>query len=134
MIIRHLEELAGTEREVKSGNWINRQLLLKCDGMGFSLHETLVLPGTCTRICYRHHLQAVLCLEGNGAVELACGELHPLEPGVLYALDQHEWHYLHAVNPLRLLCVFVPPLAGDEVLDAKGGYPLAADSTAGMVL
>jgi len=43
MIVRSLEEIMGTERDVATPHWISRRLLLKSDGMGFSLHETTVL-------------------------------------------------------------------------------------------
>jgi L-ectoine synthase len=43
-------------------------------------------------------------------------------PGTLYALDQHDAHFLVASphEDLRLVCVFSPALNGDEVhrLDA----------------
>jgi len=125
MIVRSLEEVKGTERDVRTPNWVSRRLLLKSDGMGFSLHETTVFPGTETTICYANHLEAVYCIEGEGEVEtIADGKVHPIRPGVVYALDRHDRHHLRAKTTMRLVCVFNPPLTGREVHDANGVYPL----------
>lgn len=125
MIVRSLEDVKGTERDVQTPNWASRRLLLKSDGMGFSLHETTVFPGTETSICYANHLEAVYCIEGEGEVEtLEDGAVHPIRPGVVYALDHHDRHHLRAKTTMRLVCVFNPPLTGREVHDANGVYPL----------
>ncbi len=133
MIVRSIAEIKGTAREVATPNWVSRRLLLAHDDMGFSLHETTVLAGTETHICYRHHLEAVYCVEGDGEVEtVADGKLHVISPGVMYALDHHDEHYLRAHSSMRLICVFNPPLTGREVHDEKGVYPLLAN-TAGKI-
>lgn len=125
MIVRSLEDVKGTERDVQTPNWASRRLLLKSDRMGFSLHETTVFPGTETSICYANHLEAVYCIEGEGEVEtLEDGAVHPIRPGVVYALDRHDRHHLRAKTTMRLVCVFNPPLTGREVHDANGVYPL----------
>lgn len=136
MIVRSIKEVEGTARDVLTPNWMSRRLLLKRDGMGFSFHETTVFPGTETYIWYKHHLEAVFCIEGEGEVQaLSNGRTYRIEPGVVYALDQHDKHYLRARTRMRLVCVFSPPLTGREVHDEEGTYPLleetaAADSTA----
>jgi L-ectoine synthase len=60
MIIRNIEEIKGSEREVtaENNNCISRRLLLKRDGVGFSLHET-INGGTETYIWYKNHVEAV---------------------------------------------------------------------------
>ena len=131
MIVRRLQDLAGSEREVVTPNWTSRRLLLKRDGMGFSLHETVIEPGTQTHIWYRNHLEAVLCIEGEGEVELLPeGRVYRIVPGVLYALDRHDRHYLRAHTRMRLVCVFNPPLTGREVHDEEGVYPLIEEEPA----
>lgn len=125
MIVRDIEDLRGTERDVRTPNWASVRLLLKGDGMGFSLHETTIFPGTETLIWYANHLEAVYCIEGEGEIEtLDDGKIHAIRPGVVYALDRHDRHHLRARTPLRLVCVFNPPLTGREVHDEKGVYPL----------
>ena len=130
MIVRKLQDLAGSPQEVVTPNWTSRRLLLKRDGMGFSMHETTIEAGTETHIWYKHHLEAVLCIEGEGAVEtLPDRRIYPVKPGTLYALDQHDRHLLRAKTRMRLVCVFNPPLTGREVHDEEGVYPLVEEET-----
>ena len=125
MIVRKVQDIEGTAQDVVTPNWVSRRLLLRRDRMGFSLHETTVFPGTETYIYYRNHLEAVYCIEGEGDIEdIATGEVHAIYPGVMYALDAHDRHYLRARTRMRLVCVFNPPLTGREVHDDEGVYPL----------
>lgn len=128
MIVKTLDRLKGTEQEVDTPNWTSRRLLLARDGMGFSMHDTLIKAGTETPMCYRHHLEAVYCIDGEGEVEtLADGRLYPLRAGTIYALDEHDEHILRAKTEMRMICVFNPPLTGREVHDESGAYPLLAN-------
>lgn len=126
MIVRNVNDVLGTDREVVTPNWTSRRVLLAQDGMGFSLHETIIRPGTETHIHYQNHLEAVWCIEGDGEIETtADGKKYALGPGVVYALDQNDEHYLRGgKTPLRVICVFNPPLTGREVHDESGVYPL----------
>lgn len=126
MIVRTINEIKGTESEVEADNWVSRRLLLKNDNMEFSFHETIIYAGTETKIWYKNHLEAVYCVEGEGEVEtINDGEKHSIKPGTMYALNKHDKHYLRAFDTdLRLICVFNPPLTGDEIHDEEGSYPL----------
>jgi len=125
MIVRSIDDVKGTDREVKAPTFVSRRLLLRRDGMGFSLHETTLYAGTETYIWYKNHLEAVFCLEGEAEIEtLADGTVHRIVPGTMYALDQHDKHKLRALTDFRVLCVFNPPCTGNEVHDAEGTYPL----------
>jgi L-ectoine synthase len=127
MIVKTLDDVLGTEQEVKGGNWTSRRLLLKDAGMGFSLHDTLIHTGTETLIWYQNHLEAVYCIAGKGEIEvLPNGPTYAIEPGTLYALDGHEKHLLRAEQEMRMICVFNPPLSGLEVHDENGVYPAPA--------
>lgn len=126
MIVRNLDEIIGTEREVKAetGTWVSRRMLLKNDDMGFSFHDTVIFAGTTTLIWYRHHLEAVYCVAGEGELEvLGTGEIIPVKDGTMYALSNHEKHYLRAYSDMRMVCVFNPPLTGREIHDKEGVYP-----------
>jgi L-ectoine synthase len=124
MIVRTLNGTLGTEREVDAAGWTSRRLLLKSEGMGFSLHDTLIKAGAELPMCYRNHLEAVYCIEGEGEVETtADGVCHQLRPGTVYALDQHDEHILRARTQMRMVCVFNPPVTGQEVHDESGAYP-----------
>lgn len=131
MIVRNIKEIEGTENDVVAENWASRRMLLKKDGMGFSFHETIIFPGTETYIWYKNHFEAVYCVEGEGEIEtIADGKKYKIEPGVMYALNEHDKHYLRAKTRLRMICVFNPPLTGKEVHDAEGVYPLDKDEAA----
>lgn len=125
MIVRTINDLHGTEREVNAPTWTSRRLLLRKDGMGFSFHETIIREGTETYMWYKNHQEAVFCVEGEGTLEdLTDGKIYTIEPGMMYALNTHEKHIVRAKTDLRLLCVFNPPCTGKEVHDKDGVYPL----------
>lgn len=130
MLVRKVSEIVGTEQDIVTQNWASRRLLLKRDGMGFSMHETTIFAGTETCIWYKNHLEAVFCVEGSGEVEvLPEKKIYKIEPGVIYALDRHDRHYLRAHSNMRLVCVFNPPLTGREVHDTEGVYPLMEEES-----
>lgn len=128
MIVRSLDELKDMGRDIEGGNWRSRRFLLKKDGMGFSLHDTLIKAGTETHIWYQNHLEAVYCIEGDGEVEtIDDGKVYPIKANTMYALNKHENHYLRANTDMRMVCVFNPPVTGKEVHDEEGVYPLIED-------
>lgn len=128
MIVKTLEELIGTEHETSDKTWTSRRFLLKKDNMGFTLNDTIIYAGTETFIWYKHHLEAVYCIEGEGEVETVHdGKVYPIKAGTMYALDGHEKHYLRAKTDMRMICVFNPPLTGKEIHDEEGIYPLLTE-------
>jgi L-ectoine synthase len=128
MIIRSLDEVVGTDRDVAGDGWRSRRLMLRRDGLGFSLHDTTVGAGADMTLQYRHHLEACYCLEGEAELtDLATGDVHAIRPGVAYALDQHDRHRLQVSRDLRLVCVFNPALTGGEIHDEHGGFPPSED-------
>ena len=130
MIVKTLEEIIGTEDDIhaETGTWVSRRMLLKKDGMGFSFHDTTIFAGTQTLIWYKHHLEAVYCVGGEGELEVIdTGEIFKIKDGTMYALNGHEKHYLRAFSDMRMVCVFNPPLTGKEVHDKDGVYPLVEE-------
>ncbi|MBI1353033.1 MAG: L-ectoine synthase [Acidobacteria bacterium] len=128
MIVRDLNAAEKTDRRVVSETWESTRLLLKNDAMGFSMHVTTIYEGTITPMWYRNHLEAVLCVEGEGEIEtMDDGKVHAIRPGVIYALDKHDKHVLRARTRMRMVCVFNPPLHGKEVHGPDGAYPLEAE-------
>jgi L-ectoine synthase len=125
MIVRTLADIADTPRDVRAGTWRSRRFVLEGDQVGFSLHDTVLYAGTETTMWYRHHVEAVYCVEGAGELEdHETGECHPVRPGTMYLLDGHERHTLRAHSRLRVVCVFNPPVTGDEVHLPDGSYPV----------
>jgi L-ectoine synthase len=112
MIIRSIDEV----KTVEWGNGLSRRFLVEADGMGYTLTDTLVRAGTKSHLEYRNHLEACYCIEGSGEVIDTAGNSYPITPGVMYALDKHDPHWLVASphEDLRLVCMFTPALRGDE--------------------
>lgn len=126
------DNIVGSDKEVHAdnGNWTSRRFLLKNDGMGFSMHETIIYAGTETHIHYKNHLEAVYCVTGAGEIEdIKTGKIYHLKEGILYALDEHDEHYLRAHTDMTMICVFNPPLIGNEIHDESGAYPLFAQAS-----
>jgi L-ectoine synthase len=124
MIVRTLDEIEDTERDVSAATWRSRRFLLARDGMGFSLHDTVLFAGGETEMQYLHHVEAVYCIAGEGELqELPDGPTWPLRGGTMYALDGHEKHIVRAKTDLRMVCVFNPPVTGREVHGEDGAYP-----------
>lgn len=113
MIIRTLKEITNSEKNVEWGNGLSRRFLVKKDNMGFSLTDTTVLAGKTSHLEYKNHLEACYCIEGEGEVVVNDAR-YKIVPGTMYALDKHEPHLLIANTDMRLICVFNPPLNGEE--------------------
>ena len=125
MIVRDISDIDGTQDDVVTDTWRSKRIILKKDGMGYSVHETTIYAGTETHIWYQNHLESVFCIQGEGEVEtISDGKIYPIRPGVLYALNEHDNHYLRAKTEMKMICVFNPPLTGREVHDEDGVYPI----------
>ena len=130
MIVRTLEEAEKSERRVEdpNGNWDSVRLLLKDDNMGFSFHITTIYEGADFQMHYQNHLESVYCMSGEGEIEnLDDGNIHPISPGTVYALDKNDKHILRAFKEMKMACVFNPPVTGNEVHNADGAYELEAE-------
>ena len=68
MIIRKLQDITCTNREVNWGNGISRRFLLEKDGMGYSLTDTIVRANTSSLLEYKKHMEACYCISGSGLV------------------------------------------------------------------
>ncbi|WP_144292412.1 ectoine synthase [Rhodoligotrophos appendicifer] len=126
MIIKRLEDVIGTDRHVTGSTGTeSRRLLLAADGLGYSLHHTIVPEGTEQHLHYKHHTESNYCIAGEGEVlDVATGVTHPIKPGTLYTLDKHDEHVLRATNGnMHLICIFVPALVGNEKHQSDGSYP-----------
>lgn len=126
MIVYDKANLQGTARDAAGPGWTSLRLLVRSDGMGFSMTETEVLPGAVLRLEYKHHVEACYCISGLGAViEVGTGARHEIAPGILYAPNAHDAHEVHVPEggvALRLICVFSPALEGTEVHGPDGSY------------
>lgn len=126
MIIVDKADLLGGPRDAAGPGWTSLRLLVRSDGMGFSMTETKVLPGAALDLQYLNHVEACYCIGGQGVVvEKDSGATHEIKPGVLYAPNAHDAHDVRVEGdePLHLICVFSPALEGTEVHGPDGSYP-----------
>lgn len=120
--INHLEH---TEREVRCprGGFVSYRFLLARDGMGFSLHKTVIPVGPPQHWHYKQHLEACYCVMGHGTLtNLKTGEKFAIVPDRCYVLDKHDDHTFQAHETTVLISVFNPPVTGKEVHGADGSY------------
>ena len=134
MIVRSFDDLTDTDRHVKTPNWHSKRIVLAKDGVGFSLHETVLDAGSVNDFWYANHIEAVVCVEGAGELtDKETGTTYPITPGTVYLLDEHEHHQLRPTTRMRMICVFNPPVTGQEVHDENGVYPLITEGSPGRV-
>lgn len=125
MKIITIDHLVGTEREVicPRGGFTSIRALVKSDGMGFSLHKTVVPVGEAQYWHYKHHLEACYCIAGKGILtDLATGERFLIVPDRIYVLDKHDAHTFKALEEVTLISIFNPPVTGTEVHGPDGSY------------
>src|ERR1700712_4224554 len=81
MIVRTLDEITDTDRDVEAENkqWRSKRIVLAKDGVGFSVHETVLQPGTINDFWYANHIEAVFVTEGEG-------ELYDKDNDITYRL------------------------------------------------
>ena len=127
MIVRTTQEITGTDRDISSedGNWRSKRIVLGGDRVGFSFHETTIQAGTVNNFHYANHIEAVWLIEGEGTLtDRETGETYELGAGSMYLLNGNERHTVEPRTTMRMLCVFNPPVVGNEVHDENGVYPL----------
>ena len=118
MIVRTVEEILDTERDVAGEGWKSRRMVLAKDGLPVSVHETTVEAGTTLRFCYETYRETVYCIEGRGSLEnVSSGERYDLRPGTLYSVQIGDDHIVRAETDIKFLCIFDPPLQGTETAD-----------------
>jgi len=118
MQYKTVNDLVGTEREAVGSGWKSRRFLIAEDGYPFSVHETTVAAGTELRFNYQNHSETVYCVEGKASVQdVAGGKVFPIEPGSFYSVGRGDDHILRIEKDTKFLCIFEPPLEGDEEAD-----------------
>lgn len=118
MLYRTKEHLVGSEREATGDGWKSRRFLLAEDGLPFSLHETEVAAGTVLEFCYQNHSETVYCVRGHAELEdIDTGRMLDIRPGACYVARIGERHILRIRQDCTFVCVFEPPLEGQEEAD-----------------
>ena len=119
----------GNPREVHCphGAFVSHRFLLRGDGMGFSLHKTVIPKGGPHHWHYKNHKEACYCVSGGGLLtELLTGLCFVIKPDTCYVLDSYDDHTFEATEDTVLISVFNPPVYGNEVHRHDGSY--AAES------
>lgn len=125
MIVRDIESQSanGNLHKVAWGLMDTVRLILADDGAGFSISDVTVKKPMDVVLQYKHHVEANIFLEGGGTVEnLSTGEIHKVHAGVTYIVFPQDRHRVKLSPGTRLICVFNPPLQGDENHNREGGY------------
>ena len=118
MIFKTVDELVGTAREAVGKGWRSRRFLIAEDGLPFSVHETTVAAGAELRFNYNNHSETVYCVAGKASIQdVAQDKIHPIEPGTFYSVGIGEEHVLRIEQETKFLCIFEPPLLGQEEAD-----------------
>lgn len=111
-------------RKVEFHAGISNRILLGADGMGFTLTKTVIQPSAGKVFQhYKNHLESCYCVSGRATLtDPTTGEEFTIEPDTTYVLDKHDPHYFEAHEETTLICVFNPPLTGDEIHQEDGSY------------
>lgn len=114
------------DRKVEFHAGVSNRLLLADDGMGYTLTKTIIQPSAGKLFQqYRHHLESCYCVSGRATLtDGETGEEFEIIPDVTYVLDKNDAHWFEAHEETVLICVFNPPLVGNEVHDEDGSYPI----------
>ena len=127
MLIRSFQEAKenGQVVPISHGKSTAVRVLMKNDGLGFSLSEARCNPGNKSKLWYKHHWEANYIRKGKGELtNTISGETWPLYPGVLYCVGPTDQHTVsNSDDPLRIISIFNPPITGIESHDDDGAYP-----------
>lgn len=113
------------ERIVKcpKGGFVSNRILLEEDKMGYTLTKTIIPIGERQFWHYKNHLETCYCIAGKGVlVNANTKENFYIEPDTVYILDKNDPHYFEAFEECVLICVFNPPLTGNEIHKEDGSY------------
>ena len=127
MLIRSFKavEEAGQVISISHGKSTAVRVLLKSDGLGFSLSEARCGAGNASKLWYKNHWEANYVRAGRGSlVNRRSGQSWELYPGMLYCVGPTDQHSVVNTNdPLRIVSIFNPPIEGKETHDQDGAYP-----------
>ena len=127
MLIRSFQavEASGDVIGISHGKSTAVRVLLKKDGLGFSLSEARCGANNTSSLWYKNHWEANYVRTGHGQlINQTTGESKDLRPGDLYCVDPNDPHGVaNQDDPLRIISVFCPPIEGPETHDEEGAYP-----------
>jgi len=126
MKIIKIEDLKKKNRVIKCpfGDFVSNRFLLKSDNMGYTITKTIIPKNITSRKWhYQNHLESCYCISGKAKlINLKTLEEFDIKKDTLYALDNHDAHKLVTEKETVLICVFNPPLKGNETHNKEGVY------------
>lgn len=115
--------------ECPEGGFLSNRILLEEDRMGYTMTKTVIPPGRKNFWHYKNHLESCYCISGNAQLtNIETEEVFNIKADVTYVLDNNDPHYFEAFEETILICVFNPPLTGQEVHDEDGSYVLEKEN------
>lgn len=118
-----------SNRVVPFGGGISNRILLEEDCMGYSLTKTVIEPGRVNRWHYKNHLETCYCVSGKATLTSEkTGDKFQIGPDDVYIVDANDPHTFEAEVETVLICVFNPPLVGDEIHGEDDSYPAPSRS------
>ena len=73
---RSLDYLKANEMVKVMGIAESRRYLLKKDGLGYSMHYTIIAKDASMYIHYKHHQESCLCIQGSLEIEVVLRHHH----------------------------------------------------------
>lgn len=117
-----------SERVVRcpKGGFISNRIITKSDNTGYSITKTIIPPNGKQFWWYKNHIESCYCVSGKGLLtNKITGEVFDITPDITYVLDKNDPHYFEAITEVVLICVFNPPLQGNEIHGEDGSYSLS---------
>lgn len=105
----------GTSRHVTNDAYETTRLLLASDATGVSVTDIVLRPGKEEFYGYADRTEIAYCIEGEATITDAEGQTHQVAPCTLWVAKPGERFGFLASKLTRLICVFTPPLTGDEM-------------------
>jgi len=123
MNVKSISEIINTKRDVNGVGFRSLRIVLAGDGMGFSIHKTIIPKGGPYRWHYKNHLESCYCISGHGVItDTLTGEKRLIMPDTCYSLDKNDPHEFEAIEDTVLISIFNPAITGNEVHDKDGSY------------
>lgn len=105
------------------GGFVSNRILLESDGTGYGMTKTVIPVNGKQYWHYKNHIESCYCVSGKATLTNAItNEQFEIKPDVTYVLDKNDPHYFEAHEETVLICVFNPPLQGNEVHQEDGSY------------
>lgn len=117
VVVRSVDEIIGSDRDVFWGNGYSRRLLVRKDGFGFALCVTQGNPDTSSPLQYRNHVESCYYVAGTGEYVWEGGR-HPIDTNggvsTVFVMNEHDAHHMVVKEESTCLSIFSPAIEGHE--------------------